>query len=185
MAEQLDEIHHITSSEEPPTFENTLVPLERSGRLLDRVAEVFFNKSSADSNDITNALEERLAPQLAAHHDAIVLDRRLFDRIAAVRDGLDDAGLGPEERYLVERWHTELTLAGAGLDDAGKERLRELNQLISTLTTRVEKNLLADTNELAVIVTDPAELAGLGEGEISAAREAAAARGLQDSWLIT
>jgi peptidyl-dipeptidase Dcp len=185
MADQLDEIHAITSQEDAPTFANTIVPLERSGLLLDRVAEVFFNKSSADSDDVTNELEERLAPRLAAHHDAIVLDRRLFARIAAVHDGLDAAGLDAEQRYLVERWHTELTLAGAGLDDAGMERLRELNQIISTLTTRFEKNLLTDTNELAVIVTDEAELAGLGEGEISAAREAAAARGLEGSWLIT
>jgi peptidyl-dipeptidase Dcp len=190
MAEQLAEIQAIVRRRDMPTFDNTLVPLERSGQLLDRVAEVFFNKSSADSNDVTNALEERIAPQLAAHADAILLDPQLFWRVASVHDAIETgdglaAGLDAEQRYLVERWHTEMTLAGAALDDTQKDRLKQLNQEISTLTTRFEKNLLADTNELAVAITDPAELEGLGDGERSAAREAALARGLEDTWLVT
>ncbi|MGN6324774.1 M3 family metallopeptidase [Pseudolysinimonas sp.] len=187
MAEQLDEIRAITEQDAAPTFENTMVPLERSGQVLDRAAEVFFNKSSSDSNDATNELEERIAPLLAAHSDAIVLDPRLYARISALHAALgsdDDDAWTHEQRYLVERWHTRMTLAGAGLDDGEKERLKQLNQEISTLTTRFEKNLLADTNELAVHVTDEAELAGLGGGEVSAAREAAASRGL-DGWLVT
>jgi peptidyl-dipeptidase Dcp len=186
MTDQLAEIRAITVKRDMPTFENTLVPLEQSGQLLMRVAEVFFNKSSADSNDLTNELEERIAPQLAAHQDAIRLDPQLYWRITTVHDQLDaDTRLTAEQRYLVERWHTEMTLAGAGLDDEQRARLTELNQQISTLTTRFEKNLLNDTNELAVAVTDPAELDGLDEGEISAAKEAAAARGLEDTWLVT
>jgi peptidyl-dipeptidase Dcp len=183
MAEQRAEVEAILANPEPPSFENTLVPLERSGQLLERVARVFFNKSSADSNDVTNELEEKLAPVLAAHHDAIVLDGRLFDRVDAVF-AIRSADHDPEERYLVERWHVELTLAGAGLDDTEKDRLRELNQRLSTLTTKFEKNLLADTNELAVHVTDASELDGLDTGELSSAREAAKARDL-DGYLIT
>ena len=184
MADQLAEISAITRKRDAPLFDNTFPALEESGQLLDRVAEVFFNKSSSDSNDLTNALEERMAPRLAAHRDAILLDPLLYARVKAVHESLP-AGLTPEQQYLVQRWYTEMTLAGAGLDDAQKEKLKKLNQELSTLTTRFEKNLLADTNELAVVVTDVVQLDGLGDGEISAAHEAALARGLEDSWLIT
>ncbi|MFF2051620.1 M3 family metallopeptidase [Leifsonia sp. NPDC058194] len=183
--EQLAEVEAITASPEPPTFENTLLPLERSGGVLQRVAEVFFNKSSSDSTDFTNALEEEYAPRLAAHQDAILLNPALYARIAAVHAQLDALGLDAESRYLVERYHTEFTLAGAGLDDADKERLREYNQRLSTLTTRFEKNLLADTNDLAVVLDSADELDGLGEGEISAAAEAARERGLDGRFVVS
>ncbi|MBN9140013.1 MAG: M3 family metallopeptidase [Micrococcales bacterium] len=182
MAEQLAEVAAITADPAAPSFENTFVPLERSGRVLDRVATVFFTLASSDTTDAIQSLEEELAPRLAAHHDAIVLDPALFARVDAIhaeRDALD-----AEQRYLVERRHIEMVLAGAALDEPAKERLRELNQRISTLTTRFEKNLLNDTNALAVHVTDAAELAGLAASERSAAREAAAARDL-DGWLVT
>ncbi|HEX7833864.1 MAG TPA: M3 family metallopeptidase, partial [Pseudolysinimonas sp.] len=184
MAEQLAEVQAIVRKRDFPIFENTFEPLERSGQLLDRVSNVFFNKSSADSDDFTNDLEEKLAPKLAAHRDAILLDSQLYWRVKTVFDQLETSDLSPEQRYLVDRWHTEMTLAGAGLDDAQKETLKDLNQRISTLTTRFEKNLLADTNELAVHVTDVAELAGLDAGELSACAQAAADRGLE-GWLIT
>ena len=182
-AEQLAEIAAITAQSEPATFENTLIPLETSGQVLDRVATVFFNKSSADSNDFTNALEEELAPQLAAHGDAIRLDPALYTRIAAVH--ADRESLDAEQRYLVERYFTEYTLAGAGLADADKQRLRDLNGRLSTLETRFEKNLLADTNDLAVVIDDVTELDGLEAGEISAAAAAATERGLDGKYLVT
>ncbi len=181
--EQLAEITEITSQADEPTFENTMLPLERSGQTLERVAVVFFNKSSSDSTDFTNDLEEEIAPLLAAHSDAIRLDPALYARVAAVYETRE--ALDPESRYLVERYYTEFTLAGAGLDEAQKERLREYNQRLSTLTTRFEKNLLADTNELAVVIDDVTELDGLGAGEISAAAEAARERGLEGKYLIT
>ena len=185
MTEQLAEVQAIVRRRDVPRFENTLEPLEQSGRLLERVGNVFFNASSADSNDVTNELEERLAPKLAAHRDAIMLDSFLYQRIGAVHAQLGERDdLTPEQRYLVERWHTEMTLAGAGLDDDAKASLRELNAALATLTTRFEKNLLADTNDLAVHVTDVAELDGLDAGELSAVAQAAADRGL-DGWLIT
>src|SRR5665647_770035 len=185
IADQRAEIAEITSDPDAPTFENTLLPLERSGRTLQRVAAVFFNKSSSDSNDFTNALEEELAPLLAAHEDAIRLDPALYARIASVHERLDSLGLGDESRYLVERYHTEFTLAGAGLSDDDKATLRDYNKRLSTLTTRFEKNLLADTNELAVVIDDVADLDGLAAGEISAAAEAAKERGLDGKYLIT
>ncbi len=190
MSDQLAEIQAIVRTREAPVFANTLVPLETSGQLLSRVATVFFNKSSADSSDFTNELEERIAPKLAAHSDAILLDSQLYERVTAVHDALGesaepDASLDAEQKYLVHRWYTEMTLAGAGLDDAAKTKLMEYNQKLSTLTTRFEKNLLADTNELAVVIDDAAELAGLEPGELSAAAEAATARGLDGKYLVT
>ncbi|WP_020074912.1 M3 family metallopeptidase [Cryocola sp. 340MFSha3.1] len=183
--EQLAEIDAIVATDEAATFENTMLPLERSGQTLLRVAEVFFNKSSSDSTDFTNALEEEMAPRLAAHQDAIRLNPALYARIASLHEQLDELGLDPESRYLVERYYTEFTLAGAGLDDADKERLREYNQRLSTLTTRFEKNLLADTNDLAVVFDSAEELDGLGEGELSAAAQAAAERGLDGKFVVT
>lgn len=183
--EQLAEVAAITGNPDAPTFENTMVPLERSGQTLTRVARVFFNKSSSDSSDFTNDLEEKLAPRIAAHEDAIRLDSKLYGRITALHDQLDSLDLTAEQRYLVERYYIEMTLAGAGLDDVQKEKLKDYNQRLSTLTTRFEKNLLADTNDLAVVIDDPAELDGLGTGEISAAAEAAKERGLEGKYLVT
>ncbi|MFP5289739.1 MAG: M3 family metallopeptidase [Actinomycetes bacterium] len=185
MAEQRAEIAAITAQTEPATFANTMEPLERSGQLLTRVLRVFFNKSSADSNDASNALEEEFAPKLAAHEDAITLDSALYARIAALHEQRDSLELTPEQRYLIERRHTVMTLAGAGLDDAQKERLSELNSRLSVLQTRFEKNLLAETNDLAVVIDDVAELDGLAPGEISAAAQAAADRGLEGKHLVT
>ncbi|HEY0247542.1 MAG TPA: M3 family metallopeptidase [Gryllotalpicola sp.] len=184
-AEQLAEIAAITADPAPPGFENTFVPLERSGQTLRRAAYAFYNKSSADSTEATNALEEELAPLLAAHEDAIRLDGALYERIRAVHAQLDALGLDPESRYLVERYFIDFTLAGAELDAAAKERLSELNQRISALQARFEKQLLADTNELAVVFETAAELEGLGEGELSAAAAAARERGLDGKYLVT
>lgn len=185
MAEQLAEIQNITRRRDMPSFENTMVPLEESGQLLTRALRVFYNKASADSNEVTNALEAELAPKLAAHTDAITLDSALYWRIAQLHEARHELELTDEQRYLIERHHTEMTLAGAGLDDTQKARLSELNARLSTLETAFEKNLLADTNELAIVIDDPQELDGLSPGEISAAAQAAADRGLDGKYLVT
>lgn len=183
--EQLAEVENITRRRDIPTFDNTLVPLEQSGQTLTRVARVFYNKSSSDSNDATNDLEEHIAPLMAAHEDAIHLDSQLYSRIKTIHDQLDSLDLTDEQRYLVERYYTEMTLAGAGLSDEQKVELKEYNQKLSALTTRFEKNLLADSNDLAVVIEDVAELDGLSAGEISAAAEAAKERGLDEKYLVT
>ena len=185
MAEQRREIDAITAQADEPTFANTIEPLERSGQLLGRVLRVFFNKSSSDSNDATNALEERYAALLSAHEDAISLDAALFARIDALYAQRDSLDLSDDQRYLIERRRTEMFLAGAGLDDAAKARLSELNGRLSTLSTKFQNKLLADTNDLAVVVDDVAELDGLTSGEIAACAQAAADRGLDGKYLIT
>ena len=185
MTEQLAEVAAITGAPEPPTLENTMDPLERSGRLLSRAQHVFSNASSADSTDGIAALEEEYSPRFAAHDDAIRLDAQLYRRVSQLYDQRENADWTAEQRHLVEKWHERMTLAGAGLDGSQKARLRELNQRISSLQTRFEKNLLADSNELAVEVADPAELDGLDEGSVSAAAEAARERGLEAAGLVT
>ncbi len=184
MSEQRAEVAAIIADESTPTFENTILPLELSGRLLRRVLLVFYNRSSADSSDAADALEEELAPVLAAHQDAIRLDPALYARITELYDRRDALDLDAESRYLVERYRTEFTLAGAALDEAGIARLRAINERLSTLKTRFEKHLHADANARAVHVTDARELDGLAPEQVAAAASAARDRGL-DGWLIT
>jgi peptidyl-dipeptidase Dcp len=183
--EHLAEITAVADNPEPATFENTIIPLEKGGQILDRVSSVFFNKSSADSTDFTNDLEADLAPLLAAHEDAVRLNPRLYERIRSLHDRRTTLGLDAESVYLIERYYDEFTVAGAGLGDDEKATLRDYNQQLASLSTKFEKNLLADTNYLAVVIDDVAELDGLGSGEISAAAEAAKERGLDGKYLIT
>ncbi|RZS66241.1 peptidyl-dipeptidase Dcp [Agromyces ramosus] len=184
MREQRAEAEAIAADSAPPTFENTIVALERSGALLRRVLPVFANASSADTNEAIDALDAELAPRLAAHRDAIRLDPRLFARIGVLHETRDELGLDPDQAYLLERMHREAVLAGAALDPADRARLGALNERLSALTTAFQQHLLADTNDLALHLTDAAALDGLDDGARSAAREAARSRGL-DGWLIT
>ena len=183
--EQLREVARITMVRSMPTFENTLEALERSGELLDRVAHAFYTVSSADATPEIQEIDEQLAPLMAAHQDAITLDAQLYWRVQQVFEQRDALGLDAEQRYLVERHHREMTHAGAGLDDQAKEQLTALNQKLSTLTNTFERNLLNDTNDLAVVFDTPAELDGLSTGELSAAARAATDRGLDGKLLIT
>ncbi|WP_019179070.1 M3 family metallopeptidase [Microbacterium yannicii] len=184
-AEHTREISAITRARSMPTFENTMVALEESGRLLGEVARAFYTVSSADATPAIQAIEEELAPLMSAHQDSIQLDAELYWRVKTLHEQLDDLELDAEQRYLVQRHFTEMSHAGAGLDDDAKARLTDLNQRLSTLTTQFEKNLLADTNDLAVVFDDISELDGLTEGELSAAAQAAADRGLEGAWVVT
>ncbi|MDJ1115263.1 M3 family metallopeptidase [Microbacterium dauci] len=179
------EIAAITAQDAAPTFENTFIPLETAGALLGHVARTFYTVSSADATAAIQEIDETLAPLMSAHQDAIQLDAALYARVAAVHSQLDDLTLDSEQRYLVERHFREMTSAGAGLDTAEKTVLTELNQRLSVLTTSFEKHLLADTNDLAVVFDEAADLDGLTPGELSAAAQNAADRGLEGSYVIT
>ncbi len=183
-AVQRAEVEAIAGADDPATFENTMEALERSGELLERVAYAFYTVSSADATDEIQAIEEELAPRVAAHEDAIRLDARLYARIGDLHARLDALGLDDEQRYLVQRHFREMTHAGAALDDDAKASLTTLNQRLSVLSTTFEKNLLADTNDLAVVFDTAAELDGLTDGELSAAAAAAADRGLEGRYLV-
>ena len=182
-AEQLNEIQEIIKQEEV-TFENTIVALERSGQMLQRVLNVFYNKSSSDTTDRLDEIEEELAPKLSAHTDAIALNQDLFGRIKELYNNRDSLELNNEDAWLLERYYRDFTHAGAHLTDAQREELTNLNEELSKLETLFGKNLLADTNDLAVEVDDVAELDGLSENEIAACAAAAKARGLEGKWLV-
>ena len=184
-AEHRAEIASITANPEAPTFGNTLEPLERAGDLLSRVARAFYTVNSADATAAIQEIDEQLAPLLSAHSDAIALDPALYARVSAVHAQLDALELTPEQRRLVERHHIEMTHAGAALDEGAKNRLTAINARLSSLTTQFEKNLLADTNDLAVVFDSADELEGLADGELSAAAEAARDRGLDGRYVVT
>jgi peptidyl-dipeptidase Dcp len=182
--EHLREVSRITMVRSMPTFENTIEALERSGELLDRVSHAFYTVSSADATPAIQAVDEQLAPLMAAHQDAVALDSALYWRVQQVHDQLEHLELDAEQRYLVERHHREMTHAGAGLDDEAKARLTLLNQQLSTLSNTFERNLLNDTNDLAVVFESAEELDGLSAGELSAAARAAQERDLHGGFLI-
>lgn len=187
MAEQRAEVAAILQGIDPPSIENTLVPLEKSGRLLARVSAAFFTASSTSSTAEISEPEQRLAPILAAHSDAIRLDPALYERIAAIQASVADretADRDPETTRLVERYFIEFTQGGAGLDAEGKDRLRALNAELSSLTTLFEANLRVETRDLAVVVDEESELDGLTGSEIAAAQTAARDRGLETGYLL-
>lgn len=177
-AQQLADVRRITMVRSMPTFENTMVPLEQSGALLERVSHAFYTVSSADATAAIQEIDEELAPLMAQHHDAIALDDALYWRVRTLHEGVAEISLTDEERYLVERRFREMTHAGAALDADAKAQLTALNQHLSTLTNTFEKNLLNDTNDLAVVFDSAAALDGLADGELSAAARAASERGL-------
>ncbi len=184
MTEQLDEIAEIANSTEPPTVVNTLVALERSGRLLERVSAVFHNQTSADTNQNLQRIEADIAPKLAAHSDAIYLNAGLFSRIRQLQETRDSLNLDAETSRLLERYYTDFVRAGAELDADTQARLRTINEELSALSTTFEQNLLADTNESAIVLDDRAELDGLSDDTIAAAAEAARSRGLDGKYVL-
>jgi peptidyl-dipeptidase Dcp len=184
MAEQRAEVAAITADAAPATFENTIEALERSGETLRRVSSVFFTLVSSTSTPGLREIEAEIAPQLAAHSDAIRLDAALFARVGTLFDARDGLGLDPEALRLLERYHRDGVRAGAQLKPEQQDRLRELNAELSALTTEFGNRLLAEANDSAVHVTDVAQLDGLSADAIAAAAKSAADRGL-DGYLIT
>ncbi len=184
MAEQIAEVEAIAGQEAAPDFENTIVALELSGQLLNRVASVFFALSSAHTNDGIQALEQQLAPELAAHSDAILLNRDLFARISALYENRDDLGLDPESHRLLERTHIDFIRAGAGLSEEQQEQLRDINARVAVLETRFSQNVLSEVNDLAIIVDSREELTGLDEALVTAAENEAESRDLPGRFVL-
>jgi len=182
--QQLAEVQAILDTPGAATFENTIVALEKSGQMLMRTLLVFFNKSSSDTSDALDAIEEEMAPKLAAHQDAINLNPVLFARIKSLYDNRESIGLNGEDSWLLERYYKDLIHAGAHLTESERNRLKQLNEELSKLETQFSKNLLADTNDLAVLVETIEELNGLSENEIASAAAAAKDRGHEGKWLI-
>ena len=183
--QQLAEVRKISGNPVPPTFDNTLVALEKSGQLLNRVMGVFNGVSSANTDPALQQVQEKIAPQLAAANDAIFLNSRLFKRVQAIYQERDRLKLSPESRRLIWYYHQQFVHAGAQLAGADKARLRKLNEEEAALRVKFMNQLLAGTQSAALVVSNKAELAGLSQAELEAAADAAQARGLRGKWLIT
>ena len=184
MKAQLAQIQKIADNPAPPTFENTLVAMERSGAELTRVTKVFFAITQSNTNPDLQKVEAEVAPELAAHSDEIYLNAKLFGRVKAIYDQRAHLKLSPEGRELVERDYLNFVRAGALLPDAEKTKLRALNQEESKLTTEFQNRLLAATKDGALVVSDRASLKGLSDGEIDAAAAAAKGRGLDGKFVL-
>jgi peptidyl-dipeptidase Dcp len=174
-------IESITAATAAPTFDNTIAPLEAATAEFWRALSPLFVHLSTRTNPALQKVERKFMPELAALEDEIIQNAALFARIDAVRR--DPAGLDAEQRRLVARLHLDFTRAGAGLGDADKSRLSALNQELSALYTAFAQAVLAD-EQRATVLTDPADLAGLSEGFVGAAAQAAADRGLPGAWAI-
>ncbi len=185
MAEHRKEVEAIGHNSAPPTFENTLVALEKSGQLLDRVSSVFFNLNASNSDPEILKISSEMAPKLAAHQDSILLDAALFARIDALYQKRASLNLDPESLQLLERTYTRFLRAGAKLNDPDKTKLKQLNEQLASLTNQFQQNVLKATKDSAVVVDNLADLDGLSQEQIGAAAEAAKARKLEGKWVIT
>ncbi|NPV82262.1 MAG: M3 family metallopeptidase [Candidatus Aminicenantes bacterium] len=180
-----EEIKAIAENPEPPTFANTLEALDRSGLFLDRAEKVMENLLSAHTNDELQAAAQELAPALSAHYDSIFLDAKLFARVKAVYDQRDQLALNPEQKQLLEKFYKDFVRAGAGLDEAKKARLKEINQELAVLELKFAENVLKETNAFELVIENPADLEGLPANVVAAAAEAAKERGKEGKWVFT
>ena len=184
MAEQLREMDAIANNPEAPTFQNTIVAMEKSGQLLDRATNVFFNLVGTDKNDARDKLQTEYAPKFSAHRDAITLNPKLFARIKKLYDARDTLGLDAVDTRLLEKRYEDFVRGGAALTDAQKARIRDINTQMSKLGTQFNQNVLAEVNASAIVVDSRDELAGMSDEQIAAAAEAAKARKLDGKYVI-
>ncbi|HEX9130398.1 MAG TPA: M3 family metallopeptidase [Gemmatimonadaceae bacterium] len=184
MRQHLAEIDGIAKQMSAPTFDNTIVPMEKSGALLTRTAKTFFGVIGANTNDTLQKVQEVEAPKLAAHNDAIYLNDQLYRRVKGVYDQRNASNLSDEQKALIERYNRDFVRAGATLSEADKVRMRFLNQELSKLSTDFSNKLLAGTKVGALVVDNVSQLDGLTEDEIKTAAEAAKQRGLTNKWVL-
>ncbi|MEN9790245.1 MAG: hypothetical protein RLZZ473_2309 [Pseudomonadota bacterium] len=184
MALHLQELQAIADNPVPPTFENTIAAMERSGRALDRAATVYYIYGSTLSDDAVQQVERDIEPKLAAFRDRITQNEKLFKRIAAVYATRESAGLTPEQQRLTWLVHNNFVRAGAKLDASAKQRLAAINQSLAGLFTRFSQNLLADESERFLVLQSEADLAGLPESLRAGFAADAERRGQKGKWIV-
>jgi peptidyl-dipeptidase Dcp len=184
MREQLKEVDAVANNSENPTFDNTVVALERTGRLLDRTQRTFSNLNACNTNPAMQKIETEMAPKLAAHQDAIRLNGKLFARIQELYDHRDKLGLDPESAYLLERYYKDFVRAGAKLSDSDKEKLRKINGELATLQTQFEQSVLKEKNASSVIVDNKEDLAGSSDNQMASVIAAAKAEHKEGKFVI-
>ena len=185
MKSQKEEIDKIVNNDEKPTFENTILALEKSGELLNKVSSVFYNLNSAHTNDEIQKLAQELAPKVSAHEDDISLNEALFKRIKSIWKEQDNLELGDEDKVLLKKKYETFIRSGANLSDSDKEKLRKVNGRLSSLTVDFGQNVLAETNNYELIIEKEEDLAGLPESLIESAEEVAQENGHEGKWVFT
>lgn len=178
------EISKIATDKSAPTFANTIEALENAGLLLNNVTTVFYNVNSANTNDEMQAIAKEMSPSLSAHNDNIYLNEALFNRVKTVYDSRNKLKLGSEQSKLLEETYKSFVRSGANLSVADKGKLRQLNSRLSLLTLTYGQNVLAETNNFELVITDKKDLAGLPQNIIDAAAEAAKQK-KKSGWLFT
>ena len=184
IAEEEKEAEAIAKQTEKPTFENTIVALEKMGQLIDRARRIFSNFTGANTNPTLQKIEKEMAPKFSAHSDAIRLNGQLFARIEALYNDREKSGLDAESKWLLERYYKDFVRAGARLSEPDKTRLKAINAELATLQTTFEQNVLKEKNASSIVMNDRAELAGLSDNEIAAAAAAAKADGKEGKFVI-
>ncbi len=184
MKQQLAEIDAIANSSEKPTFENTVIAMENSGRMLDRATSAFFGVVQANTNPTLDKVQSDEAPKLSDHSDAIFLNNKLFLRVKAVYDARDTLKLDPESMRLLNVYYNQFVHAGALLSEADKTKLRELNKRDATLSTDFQQKLIAGSKAAAFVTANKADLAGLSDEEIAAAAKGAEERKMPGQYVI-
>jgi peptidyl-dipeptidase Dcp len=184
MREHRSEIELVASNPEPASFENTVLAIERAGRLLDRVTRVFWNLLSTNGTDELEAVAREFSRRLAEHKDAILLDARLFARLAVLEEQSAELGLAGEERELLRRYHLDFVRAGAGLDSAQKTALAAMNSELAGLAARFGQNVRKDSVRLALVCLTGEELEGLDPAALEAARCTALEQGLTTGYVL-
>ncbi len=185
MKQQLAEVEAIANNPAPATFENTLVALEKTGQLLTRVNEAFNLVTGANTNDTLQQLQEEIAPLLAAHEDAIHLNKKLFSRVEAVYKNGAKPNLDAESKRLIEVVYQQFVLAGARLSEHDKATLKKWNEEEASLTAKFNNQLLGAAKNGAVAVADSAQLAGLSQSEMDAFAQKAKDNNMPGKWLIS
>ena len=184
MRDQLKEVGTVANNSEKPTFDNTIVALERTGRLLDRAQRTFSNLNACNTNPTLQKIDKEMAPKLAAHHDEIFLNPKLFARVQQLYDDRNNLGLDPESAYLLERYYKDFVRAGAKLSDADKEKLKKINAELATLQTQFEQNVLKEKNASSVVVDRKEDLTGLSDNQIASVTAAAKAEHKEGKFVI-
>ena len=185
MAGHMAEIDAIAERADSPTLENTIIAMEKSGALLDRVATVFFALTSANTNDEMEKIRSEMAPKLSAHSDQILLNGILFHRVKTIYEQRDQLGLDAESKRLVEKYYTDFIRSGANLSSEEKESLKKINGEMAVLQTTFSQNVLKEVNALAVVVDSKDELDGLSDAAIEAAANEAKSRELDGKYVLT
>ena len=185
MEEEKAEIEKLVSNTEAPTFDNTIVALDRAGKQLSKVSIVFGGLNGANTNDELKAIQKEMAPRLTAHNDEINLNKKLFERIKAIHKQRDELGFTDEQLYLLENLYKRYVRSGANLNDEDQAKLKEINQKMSMLGVQFGQNLLGETNEFKLVIENEEDLAGLPESSITGAAEAAKSAGLEGKWVFT